>query len=265
MATKLSINICCAIIKTQKSFKNWDDNTLNNKKIELLEFVLKSLDKSTDILILPAGYLNSSNEEPNTIFKRIEKEIVELIIKYCPELNICFGIDGRGGDDQLSLSISKEGIVAIARKFHHNGDIIELAETPFSLEQGNPRHFDLNGRRSYLAVCYDVFGIAQTKLENIHNNDFIICTVHGFDSTNKGDVDFARKGLAGASKQWKIHSYASAVFAENRNPTNWPSGVEWKHGDKSVKKFKYDDIKLDKKRDIRIAEIGTLYLDYYEE
>lgn len=259
----MSIKICCAIIQTPISSEDWDD-THNKTKIKLLEFVLQTLSKSTDILILPAGFLNSANKKPQTIFDNIEKAVVELILKYCPQLNICLGIDGRYKNDQLLLTINKKGIVAIARKFHHMDNSIELADNPFTFEQSKPRHFELKKKKAYLAVCYDIFGIAQTKPENKNNYDFIIGAIHGFGKSG-GDSDFARKGLAGASKQWNVNSYASAVFSDNRNPTNWTSGVEWKHGNESVKNFKYDDIRLEHKRQIVTADIGTIYLDYYEE
>ena len=141
---------------------------------------------------------------------------------------------------------------------------IELANNPFELEQSKPRHFELKKKKAYLAVCYDIFGIAQTKPENKNNYDFIIGAIHGFGKSG-GDSDFARKGLAGASKQWNVNTYASAVFSDNRNPTNWTSGVEWKHGDESVKNFKYDDIRLENKRQIVTTDIGRIFLDYYEE
>jgi predicted amidohydrolase len=260
MVSKKSIQICCAIIQTPISSEDWD-NTHNKDKIKLLEFFLKTLSKSTDILILPAGFLNTSNKKPQTIFDNIEKIVVELIVKHCPQLNICLGIDGRYKNDQLLLTINKKGIVAIARKFHHMDNSIELADNAFTLEQSKPRHFELKNKKAYLAVCYDIFGIAP---ENKNNYDFIIAAIHGFGKSG-GDSDFARKGLAGASKQWNVHSYASAVFSDNRNPTNWTSGVEWKHGDESVNNFKYDDIRLENKRQIVTAEVGTIFLDYYEE
>lgn len=263
MVSKKNIQICCAIIQTPTSSEDWDD-THNKDKLKLLELLLKALNKSTDILILPAGFLNSSNKKPQTIFDNIEKTVVELILKHCPQLNICLGIDGRYKNDQLLLTINKQGIVAIARKFHHMDKSIELADNPFALEQSKPRHIQLKKKKAYLAVCYDIFGIAQTKPENKNNYDFIIGAIHGFGKSG-GDSDFARKGLAGASKQWNVNSYASAVFSDNRNPTNWTSGVEWKHGNESVKNFKYDDIRLENKRQIVTVDIGTIYLDYYEE
>ncbi len=257
------INICCAVIQTPLSSDEWDD-TRNKEKFKLLEDVLKNLNKNTDILVLPAGFLNSSNKKPQTIFKELEKTIVDLIAEYHSNLIICFGIDGRYKTDQLSLTINNKGIVAIARKFHHMDNSIELADTAFSLEQNMQRHFTVKNKKAYLAVCYDIFGIAQTKPANINNYDFIIGVIHGFGRSG-GDSDFARKGLAGASKQWKIHSYASAIFSDNRNPTNWTSGVQWKYGDASVKNFKYDDIRLKSKKQILNTDLVAIHLNYYRE
>ena len=261
--SKSNIQICCAIIQTPISSEDWDD-TNNKDKLKLLEFLLKALSKSTDILILPAGFMNSSNKKPQTLFDNIEEAVVEQILKHCQQLNICLGIDGRYKYDQLLLTINRQGIVAIARKFHHMDKSIELADNPFTLKLSKPRHLELKKKKAYLAVCYDIFGIAQTKPENKNNYDFIIGAIHGFGKSD-GDSDFARKGLAGASKQWNINSYAYAVFSDNRNPTNWTSGVEWKHGNESVKNFKYEDIRRERKRQILTAEIGTIFLEYYEE
>jgi hypothetical protein len=258
-----SINICCAVLQTPLSSDEWDI-IRNKERIKLLEDILETLNKATDILVLPAGFISAFNKKPQTIFKEIEKTIVDLIIKCHLEINICFGVDGRYKRDQLSLTINKKGIVAIARKFHHMDNSVKLADSAFSLEQNMQRHFIVKSKKAYVAVCYDIFGIAQTKPSNINNYDFIIGVIHGFGKSG-GDSDFARKGLAGASKQWKIHSYASAVFSDNRNAANWTSGVEWKHGDASVKNFKYDDIRLESKIKILNTHFGTIHLNYYKE
>jgi len=256
-----SINICTAII--QIPFDNWDD-IANDNKFELLSTILKVLPKETDILILPAGFLNSKNKRPETIFSETERTITNLINKHNDNLFICFGIDGRLKSDQLALTIDKTGIVAIARKFHHMDKSIHLADNAFTTENNKERHFFIKGKLPYLSVCYDIFGISKLKLDNKNNYDFIIGVIHGFDS-NGGDSDFARKGLAGASKQWKIHSYASAVFSCNRNSTNWPSGVEWTHGNASVKDLTYDEIRIESELETLETDLGTVYMHHYDE
>ena len=44
-----------------------------------------------------------------------------------------------------------------------------------------------------------------------------------------------------------------------------PYGEEYWDANESVKNFKYDDIRLENKRQIVTVDIGTIYLDYYEE
>lgn len=256
-----SINICTALIQIPSD--NWDD-IANSDKFGLLSNILSHLTADTDILILPAGFLNSRSKRPETIFDEAEKEVMKLIKKYNDNLFVCFGIDGRHKTDQLALTVSKAGIIAVARKFHHMDDSIKLADNAFALEHNKPRHFQIKGKRPYLAVCYDIFGISKFKLDNENDYDFIIGVIHGFGSSG-GDSDFARKGLAGAAKQWRVHSYASAVFSDNRNPTNWTSGVEWTHGSASVKDFTYDQIRIDSDLKTLTTDIATIYLRHYDE
>ena len=256
-----SISICTALIQIPSD--NWDD--INNAgKFELLSNMLSHLNSDTDILILPAGFLNSRSKRPETIFDETEKEVTKLIKKYNDNLFVCLGIDGRHKTDQLALTVSKAGIIAVARKFHHMDDSINLANNAFAFEHNKPRGFQIKGKQPYLAVCYDIFGISKFKLDNKNNYDFIIGVIHGFGSTG-GDSDFARKGLAGASKQWGVHTYASAVFSENRNPTNWPSGVRWTHGNASVKDYTYDQIRIDSNLKMLSTDIATIYLRQYDE
>lgn len=268
------ISICTALIQILSD--NWDD-IANSKKIELLSKIISHLTLGTDLLILPAGFLNSKSKRPETIFNETEKVITKLINKYNPNLFICLGIDGRFKKtaknkrvktDQLAISIDKTGIIAIARKFQPTkdniADKIPLAVSPFAKENNKERVFIIKGNRAYLAVCYDIFGISKSKLDNKKNCDFIIGVIHGFGS-NGGDSDFARKGLAGASKQWKVHSYASAVFSENRRVVNWPSGVKWTHGSKSVNTLNYHQIRIDSDLKMLKTNIATIYLRYYNK
>ena len=61
-----------------------------------------------------------------------------------------------------------------------------------------------------------------------------------------GDVDFARKGFAGASKQWACPVFGSAISFNRPVSERWPSGVCWNQGSKSTKKWKYDDNPVEK-------------------
>ena len=256
-----SISICTALIKIP--LDNWH-NIANSDKLELLSNIIAHLTKDADILVLPAGFLNSKIKRPKTLFAEVERQMTKLIRKNNDNLFICFGIDGRRKKDQLALVVNRTGIVSAARKFHHMDSSVELADNAFDLEDNKQRYFTIRGKRAYLAVCYDIFGISKFKLENEKKCDFVIGLIHGFGSSG-GDSDFARKGLAGVSKQWNVHTYASAVFSDNRNPTNWTSGVEWTHGNASVKDFTYDQIRIDSELKTLTTDIATIYLRYYDE
>ena len=258
------VRICNALIQIESN--NWDviDHL---KKLALLSSILSGLTQDTDILVLPAGFFNVKNKKPEAIFADIEKALIDKIRRRHKNLVICFGVDSIYNNkkkDQLALSVNRTGIVSIARKFHHTDNDINLADSAFEIENGKSRCFEIKNKRAYLAVCYDIYGISNHKLKNELGCDFVLGLIHGFGKTG-GDSDFARKGLAGAAKQWGCHVYGSAVFSENRNPVNWPSGVEWRHGEESVKGFKYEDIRINGKTKIITTSIAIVYLQYYSE
>jgi hypothetical protein len=259
--SKRKIAICIALIRI--SDKNWDGIS-NSYKMNLLSEIVSHITKTTDILVLPAGYFNSKNKKPYDIFPLITEAISGQIKAINPNLKICFGIDGRRKKDQLAIAIEKTGVISIARKFHHINKEINLSESPFAKEDGQNRYFFIRGKRAYLAVCYDFFSISQKKVINNDKFDFIIGTIHGFGS-NGGESDFARKGMAGASKQWEVHSYASAVFSSDRNPDKWPSGVKWHLGQASVKESNYENIRINATKEVLPFSSGEVHLRYYEE
>lgn len=254
------INICTAIIENLSN--SWIEIS-NNDKFEILKDIVENLNSSIDIVILPAGFINTKNKKAETIFAETEQIVTALIESNNDKLHICLGIDGRNKKDQLAITINNSGIIAIGRKFYHMDDSVFLADNPFSTEQGKQRIFQIKEKIAYLAVCYDIFGISKKKLQNIPNCDFIIGLIHKFDYRG-GESDFARKGLAGASKQWNINIYASSIF-EDRNPTNWPSGITWRYGDASVKDFKYDQIRIKSQLKILTTDIAKIYLRTYKE
>lgn len=184
-------------------------------------------------------------------------------MKIPKKLHICLGIDGKRKKEQLAIVIRGGQVIAAARKFYHMDGSVELASSPFVPESGLNRFFHVSKSRAYLAVCYDAFGITRLRLKNKHF-DFVINCIHGFASSG-GDSDFARKGLAGVAKEWGVNVYASALFAENRSPTNFPGGITWRLGSKSVTKCTYDDIRLTSKNDIVEISLGKCFLQYFSE
>jgi hypothetical protein len=143
---------------------------------------------------------------------------------------VSLGIDGKVGQyakDQTGIAINKDGIEAIGRKFHPSPQEkghVELAKDHLSKEENKSRVFDLNGRRYFLCVCYDSFGIKQKGIPNF-GIDVILELVHGFypkGEGSSGDVYFAKHGFAGASKQWGCPVFGAATFSNREIPERWP-------------------------------------------
>ena len=262
------INICTAIIGGSKTFNKWDKTSIDDKE-KLLNEILKNINPQSNILILPAGYFqvdhNIINQTTNEIVSRITNELSQKNL----DTIVCLGIDGLKHNlkiDQLGLAISKTGLIAKARKFHHMDNSINLAKNAFSEEGQKSRFFTINNVNFYLAVCYDLYGINHNKLPKSKAPDKIIGMIHGFDLSDKGSaVDFARKAMAGASKQWGSNCYSSAFFAENVSFENWPSGVNWKHDNDSVTSKKYEDIKIDDNYRKNFDSEFSISLRYFEK
>lgn len=215
----------------------------NNTRLDIVSRVAVALRGEPTVILCAAGWLNARTKKPADLFPLVQA-------KLCSALGdnvACIGIDGRKGRDQIALAISKQGIVAAARKFHptdYDRSIrIAAADDYLAKEEGFARIFSVGGTKLYLAVCNDVFGLPQRWLEN-PGVDAVLGLIHGFyprGQGGSGDVDFARKGLAGASKQWGCPAFASAVFFDRPVPPAWPSGILWNQGEASVRTWKYTD------------------------
>ena len=145
--------------------------------------------------------------------------------------------------------MNQEGIQAIGRKFHPTADedgYIRKAKTYNELEMGYPRIFEVKGKSIFLAVCYDGFGIRHCNLPDL-GIDVVLVLAHQFWKRGEGpsgDVDFARKGFAGASQHWNCPVFGTAVFFCRDIPENWPTGVLWTDQSQSVRHFKYHENEL---------------------
>lgn len=237
------------------------------------------------VVLFPGGYFNSGRKKAYTIFNSVTNQLKEKLRKINRNIIVCLGVDGWVGagypkdypKDQLAIAVNKKEIIAVGRKFHpteDEKDEIHFAPTYQSLEDGKSRLFTLNGRQYFMAVCYDVFGLK--KLPNPGVN-IILNTIHQFTPRCKckgakckcgaasGDVDFARKGLAGASKAWNSPVFGSVVFFNRSIPQKWPSGVYWNQGHKSVQKWKYKNnpIKEEDKFELLIKE-GVALVRIYD-
>ncbi len=212
----------------------------NEQRAELLEKIVVASENS-DIVLLPAGYF--SNDYYNLL--SIQKSVTAILREHSSSAIVCVGADFCDQKDQLAYAISIDGVIAAARKFYPTAEergYIRIADNYIAEEDGKKRTFQVNGFNCYLAVCYDCFGIRHMKINN-SGIDICLDLVHGFYRRgygSSGDVDFARKGFAGASMQWGCPVFGSAVFFGREIPNNWPSGVMWS-GAESVKSFKYID------------------------
>jgi hypothetical protein len=237
------------------------DNDIRKKALDtILDKTLKRT-RGNGVILFPGGYLNSGKEKANGIFEFVTNHLTEELRKLKRNIIVCLGIDGRLGrgypkdfpKDQLAIAVSRKGIIAVGRKFNpykEEEEKICSASTHKSLEDGRSRIFSLDGKRFFLAVCYDVFGLKKLPNPGV---DIILNAIHQFTpicecerepckcGAAAGDVDFARKGLAGASRKWNCPVFGSVVFFKRDIPPRWPSGVRWNQGEKSVKEWKYRD------------------------
>ncbi len=243
-------------------------HTDNYNRERALGAILDEIDRKTKgdgVVLFAGGYFNSGKKRANTLFNTIIESVKKKLKEINKNIIICLGIDGEMGKDypkdQIAIGVSKNGILAIGRKFYPTKEEkkqIHLAQSPQALELGYPRIFSLNGKRFFLAVCYDIFGIKQKKLAN-PRVDVVLNTIHQFTprcecegdickcGAASGDVYFAKNGLAGASKQWSCSVFGSVVFFKRNIPHKWPSGVYWNKGSKSTQRWKYKDNPIEPK------------------
>jgi hypothetical protein len=248
--------------KTDKRSNEWiatvliesDESYSNEQRLKALSQIIDSIEKKTEhsgVILFPAGWFYEEGKKTKTLYEWVAKNVVKILQSKQRDLLIILGVDGRLseneiGIDQIAVAISKKGIEGLARKFHptvEERDIIACARNYLSTEEGKSRIVTFCGRKFYLCVCYDIFGINHLELEN-PKIDFALGLVHQFYLKGEGpsgEVYFARNGFAGASKQWKCPVFGSVVFFRRNVPQLWPSGVMWNQGNKPTINWKYED------------------------
>lgn len=220
------------------------------------------------IILFPAGLINADKDRAKAYSETV-RHITPLLNKENRNVFVCIGIVGNQKDsfyeDQIALTIGKNGIQAIGRKFYptkKEENYVNPAGNYLVKEDDYSRIFALNGVRYYLSVCYDIFGLKKDGMEN-KNTDVILNLVGSFlpkgskEKDNKdmkyeegksgvssGDSYYARHGFGGASKKWACPVFGAAVFFGREVPKRWPSGVMWNAGDKSTKYCTYSEISL---------------------
>lgn len=222
----------------------------NDERLKTLSQIIKNMLQNTKgdgVILFPAGWLNAGKtRKAKNLYNRTATSVKNILGKKKRNIAIALGIDGRDEEDQIAIAISKKGIEAIGRKFHPTKEeksYLDRAKDYLSPEDNQSRIFSLNGKKYFLCVCYDSFGIRQEELPNI-GIDVILNHVHRFNPKGKpssGEVYFAKNGFAGASKAWNCLVFGAAVFFNREVPERWPTGVSWNCGNKSVQKWSYDD------------------------
>ncbi len=222
-----------------------DGNYTNQNRTRLLEAIVTKLPGKVDVVLCPAGFYQTPRRA-SSLYTFAEKKIKRILYASSHNCIVCLGIDGRGGKDQMGLAINSKGILAVGRKFHpttQEASSTEVATSEFATEQGFRRTFQHKGKRFFLAVCYDAFGIRQRRLSN-PGVEVVLDLVHGVypqGNRGSGDVYFAKHGFAGSSKQWNCPTFGAAVFFNRHIPNNWPTGVLWNQGNRSTQVWRYED------------------------
>jgi hypothetical protein len=137
---------------------------------------------------------------------------------------------------------------------------IQLADSYTEGDSGYQRIINVNGKKAFLAVCYDSFGIRHEKFKN-PKVQLIFNLVHAFwprGEKGSGEVYFAKHGFAGSSKQWKCLVFGAAVFFNREIPQNWPTGVVWNQGNKSTKEWRYKDNPLCPQKEFSIKDANEV-------
>ncbi|MBA3017753.1 MAG: hypothetical protein KJ550_05755 [Proteobacteria bacterium] len=240
-----------------------DGNYDNQSRLALMREVVRETAGKADVLVFPAGYYTTKGR-PSTRLEFFAEQTREIITLAKHELIVCFGIDGRATKDQvkdqIAVAIGSNGVIASARKFQPTEDedgFIDVAPGPFIGEGQHPRMFEIAGKRVFLAVCYDSYGIRRRSLEN-PDIDIVFNLVHKFNPRPEpcsSTQYFAMYGFVGASKEWGCPTFGAAVFFNRPIPPRWPTGVLWNQGAKGIKSWKYSDNPLKPSQEFEIEKV----------
>ena len=263
-----------------EEFQERYGHTDNKKRLQILLKILKetaSKTRDSGILLFPAGFFQTARFKPSTKYQQwispIKRSLNQIRNR---RIVVVIGVDGRNASkgqipmfkDQVALAIDRSGIMAEARKFHPtNGEMgfTVLAKDYLAQENGRSRIFELNGKRFYLAVCYDCMGIKRNRLNP--NVNGVLNLIHQFsarcqcetetcrcENNASGDVYWARHGLAGASLIWGASAYGSVIFYRRKIPERWPSGVITHRKNGNTKTWRYEDNIIKRENEILLVK-----------
>ncbi|NLX49974.1 MAG: hypothetical protein GXY82_08950 [Methanospirillum sp.] len=221
------------------------------------------------VLLFPGGWFHTGGSRADSIIPSVTARVMEQLATYPNDLVLAFGVDGlmtpKGFDrDQLGLAVGRQGLLALGRKFYlskedKKGDVLKT-EDHLAREQGYDRVFIFNGRRFFIAVCYDARGIIALRLENPEPGkiDVVLNMVHFFyqpltreeredpnvEGRPSGVIYNVRNLVAGASKQWECPAFATATFVNRGITEKYRTGMYWRMGGESVTRCGIDDNSL---------------------
>jgi hypothetical protein len=222
------------------------------------------------VVLFPGGYFHSGTDEIATgavscLSRTVENVALHLknIEKTHPATIVAvIGIDGKvdlaKGDsyrydrNQIAVAITKEGMVAFAKKFHPTDTVEKLSvdcsdnflSSEKALHKTWDRWFNLENKKFYLAVCNDIKGLPyEKKPEWI---DYILNLVHGCYRLQDGPTCsyFVRLGFGRASLCWECPVFGAVVFFRRDIPEKWRSGMSYKTWDKSPIQCETDENSL---------------------
>lgn len=201
----------------------------------------------TGIVLYPGGYLHSGTGEVAstipTIVDQIRPLLQDIYSTTSSTLVVCLGIDGkvlleegpkyRYDAHQVAIAVSKDGLIAYAKKFYPTDDIetqvVDLAGDYLSPEQLGknkyPRIFQIAGKSFYLAECNDIKGLKKySKPESV---DCVLNCVHGCYNLEEGPTCsyFVRLNFAGVSQHWKCPVFGAVVFFKRKIAEKWRTGI----------------------------------------
>jgi|GEM_PF-2785302 len=276
------------------------DPTKNPERLEDFEKIVEKIcerESGDGLILFPAGYYHTGEAEPRTYYKSIMTKISPILNSHSSHTFICVGIDGRWhrekrngmkdaiwDRDQIAIAIDRDGIQAIARKFHlspqergitQDTRRIKVQKAEFYddryREDGKSRIFRLNNSRYYLAVCYD--GYAH-QIPNVYSKnpgtDVILNLIHRFPKRGEGSSLGYQVicGFKGITEMWNCPVFGSSIFIQRPDPIrSWPtaafcpyedtnrkSGCPYEHPNR--KRGNYDEIVISADDVFSISEQG---------
>jgi hypothetical protein len=236
-----------------------EKNSLKNAdRFASLNHIVKMLagrHEGDGIILFPGGYFHTGvyDVEPaiSEIADRIRPVLKEVFASGSATIIVCIGIDGKvileEGDsyrydaNQVAIAVSKDGLVAFAKKFHPTDPvekrILDLAADYCSKEFVGgtlySRTFSIDGKTFYLAECNDIKGLKNySKPATV---DCILNCVHGCYNRSDGPTCsyFVRLNFAGASQCWRCPVFGAVVFFKRQIAEKWRTGMFYRTWDKT--------------------------------